>query len=142
MIFISKKGTDKTNFDVETIINGKYVRISTVPLIYESEVHINNSDGRLVDRIFNAVVPPEKVPEESITIDPKGKREVLDEALDTEFIYKKTYEVLRDRYELHIKIRPKGCSPMLGYVGIRTATSFVCPHYTRVMVKKSNDFNK
>lgn len=129
------KGLDKTNFDVETIIEGKYVRIATILLSYGSEVHINNSDGKLVDRIFNAVVPAEDVKKEDIRVYPNGINNELTKRLTDDFIYKKTYEVLKARYELHRKIRSKGCSPMLGYIGARTAISFVCPHYTRVMVK-------
>ena len=128
------KGVDKTNFDVETIIDGKYVRISTVLLAYDSEVHID-PDGKLVERIFNAVVPPEKVKREDITIYPYGKNYELDIALDDDFIYKKTDKVLRARYEKHRITRSKGCSPMLGNIKTRTTISFVCPHYTRVMVK-------
>ncbi|MBA2483657.1 MAG: toll/interleukin-1 receptor domain-containing protein [Nitrosomonas sp.] len=133
--FFTLKGIDRTYFDVETIIDGKYVRIATVLLSYTSEVHIINADGRLVDRIFNAVIPPEEVKKEDIRIYPHGKTNELAKSLDDDFIFKKTYEVLRARYEKHKKIRSKGCSPMRGYIGTRLAISFVCPHYSRVMVR-------
>lgn len=131
----SLKGIDKTFFDVETIIEGKYVRIATVPLTYESEVHINNLDGRLIDRVFNAVIPPEEVKKEDIKIYPRGKNKELAKKLSNDFIYSKTDEVLRARYEMHKRIKSSGCSPMQGYRGTRTAIAFVCAHYTRVMVK-------
>ena len=129
------KGIDKTYFDVETIIEGKYVRIATIPLSYESEVHINNLDGRLIDRVFNAVIPPEEVNKEDIKIYPQGKAKELAKKLSDDFIYNKTEEVLRARYEMHKRIRSTGCSPMRGYRGMRTAIAFVCAHYTRVMVR-------
>lgn len=133
--FFTLKGIDRTYFDVETIIDGKYVRIATVLLSYDSEIHIINTDGKLVDRIFNAVIPPEEVKKEAIRIYPHGKTNELAKRLDDDFIFKKTYEVLTARYEKHKKIRSKGCSPMRGYIGTRLAIAFVCPHYSRVMVR-------
>ena len=129
------KGIDKTYFDVETIIEGKYVRIATVPLSYESEVHINNLDGSLIDRVFKAVIPPEEIRKEDIRIYPKGKTGELTKSLNDKFIYEKTYEVLRERYEMHKRIKSNGCSPMRGYRGTRIAITFACSHYARVMVK-------
>lgn len=135
--FYTLKGIDKTYFDVEAIIDGKYIRIATVLLSYDSEVHIRNSDGMLIDRTFNAVIPPGEVKKNDITIYPNGKFNELAKKLSDDFIYKKTYEVLNNRYRKHQEIKSQGCDPMRGYRGNRIAISFVCPHYTRVMVKKN-----
>lgn len=122
------RGRDTTYFDVQIFINKKYVTIATVKQEYPSEVFIDK-EGRLLKRKFYATEYPPR--EENIT-DIKNKNLAK---LTDEQIIEEVKKVMSYRDEKHRELETKGCSPLLGTKGGKTAVAFVCAHYTRVMEK-------
>jgi hypothetical protein len=123
------KGKDTTFFDVQIFINKKYVTIATVKQEYPSEVFID-MEGKLLKRKFYATEYP---PREENIADIKNENIVK---LTSEQIIKEVKKVMSYRDEEHRKLETKGCSPLQGLKGGKTAVAFVCAHYTRVMEKK------
>ena len=120
------KGMDTTYFDVEVIINKEYIKIATVKQEYPSEVFID-SEGKLLNRKFNTSdLPPDK------NIVPSAENKNIIKLTEAQII-EKAKEVIRYRNEEHNKLRTKGCDPLQGIKGGKTAIAFVCNHYTRVM---------
>ena len=122
-------GTEYTDFDIEIPIEDKYIRIATITIKYPSEVRINNTDGKLVSRFFNAMTEPENVKKYPTGKDKKGPE------LNDDFIDQKIKEVLNFRDEKHNLLQTKGCEPAKGDKEHRLALAFICHDYTRVMVK-------
>jgi hypothetical protein len=122
------KGEDETDFDIEAIIEGRYEQIATVKYTYGSEVHIRK-DGILVGRSFDATLDAKSIA--PFNKNARGNNFNKPKS----FIDDKIKEMVRLRNDKHRKIKTSPCIPMLGETGGKTAIAFVCPGYTRTMVK-------
>jgi hypothetical protein len=122
------KGEDETDFDIEAIIEGRYEQIATVKYTYGSEVHIRK-DGILVGRSFDTTI-------DAKSITPFNKNALGNSFNKPEsFINDKIKEMVKLRNDKHRKIKTSPCIPILGETGGKSAIAFVCPGYTRTMVK-------
>ena len=127
------KGVDQTEFDIEAIIDNKYERIATAKYIYGSEVHIRE-DGTLLGRSFDAALNAESLDAETLTPfykDAYGNGFNKSQS----FIDKKIKDIVKLRNEKHRIIKTSPCIPTHGETGGKTTLTFICPGYTRTMVK-------
>lgn len=122
------KGVDQTEFDIEAVIDDKYERIATAKYIYESEVHIRE-DGTLLGRSFDAALNAESLT--PFYKDARGNSFNKPQS----FVDKKIKDIVKLRNEKHRIIKTSPCIPMHGETGGKIAIAFVCPGYTRTMVK-------
>ena len=122
------KGEDETDFNIEAIFDGKYEQIATVKYTYGSEVHIRK-DGTLVGRSFEAALDAKTI--KKFYKDERGNS--FNKPMS--FIDKKIEEIIDLRNKKHRNIKTSPCIPMTGETGGKIAISFVCPGYTRTMVR-------
>jgi hypothetical protein len=124
------RGEEKTDFDVEMIINNKYERIARAVYQYKSQVLIGK-DGTLLGRSFEAVLTPTEV------IYFQQDADGNDLPVSDEIITKKFKLVTQLRDDRHHNLTTDPCIPAIGKTGGRTSIAFVCRGYTRTMVKIS-----
>ena len=124
------RGEEKTDFDVEMILNDKYQRIARAVYQYKSQVLIGK-DGTLLGRSFEAVLTPTEVIYFQQDADGNNLN-VSDEIIARKF---KLVTQLRD--DRHHNLTTDPCIPAIGKTGGRTTVAFVCRGYTRTMVKIS-----
>lgn len=122
------KGEDETDFDIEAIFDGKYGKIAAAKYIYASEVHLRK-DGTLVGRSFDAALDAKTI--KKFYKDERGNS--FNKPMS--FIDKKIEEIIDLRNKKHRTIKTSPCIPMTGETGGKIAIAFVCPGYTRTMVK-------
>lgn len=122
------KGEDTTDYDIEIIINDKYVRVASGTYIHSSEVLIGES-GRLISRISEIAKNPSRLEKYRIGL---GKNDSLTSQGDIDRKIKVALEVRDKKYGGQAV---QHCTPALGTTAGRTMFIFICKGYTRAMVE-------